>query len=169
MLRKVIFFFAWLGIFVLSVAGIVYVAVPGFIVKFNINGFMWNTTVVLVSLIYLLISLLKFTTLFSKEEGYVIKNQNGEVKISIESIKSIIKEILNRDKDVRNVKIVCGRKGKKHTVTIYMDMETNKSIADKTSEIQNAVKYELQDKLQLDVSVVEVKIKKLSLKNSPNA
>lgn len=70
---------------------------------------------------------------------------------------------------MRNVKIVCGRKGKKHTVTIYMDMETNKSIADKTSEIQNAVKYELQDKLQLDVSVVEVKIKKLSLKNSPNA
>lgn len=168
MLRKVIFFFAWLGIFVLSVAGIVYVAVPGFIVKFNINGFMWNTTVVLVSLIYLLISLLKFTTLFSKEEGYVIKNQNGEVKISIDSIKSIIKEILNRDKDVRNVKIVCGRKGKKHTVTIYMDMETNKSIADKTSEIQNAVKYELQDKLQLDVSIVEVKIKKLSLKNSSN-
>ena len=126
-------------------------------------------TVIVVSLIYLFISLLKFTTLFSREEGYVIKNQNGEVRISIDSIKSIIKEILNRDKEVRNVKIVCGRKGKKHTVTIYMDMETNKSIADKTSEIQNAVKYELQDKLQLDVSVVEVKIKKLSLKNSPNA
>ncbi|MBS5038088.1 MAG: alkaline shock response membrane anchor protein AmaP [Fusobacterium sp.] len=169
MLRKVIFFFAWLGIFVLSVFGITYVAVPGFIVKFNIDGFMWNAAVIVVSLIYLFISLLKFTTLFSREEGYVIKNQNGEVRISIDSIKSIIKEILNRDKEVRNVKIVCGRKGKKHTVTIYMDMETNKSIADKTSEIQNAVKYELQDKLQLDVSVVEVKIKKLSLKNSPNA
>lgn len=168
MLRKVIFFFAWLGIFVLSVFGITYVAVPGFIVKFNIDGFMWNAAVIVVSLIYLFISLLKFTTLFSREEGYVIKNQNGEVRISIDSIKSIIKEILNRDKEVRNVKIVCGRKGKKHTVTIYMDMETNKSIADKTSEIQNAVKYELQDKLQLDVSVVEVKIKKLSLKNSPN-
>ena len=169
MLRKGIFFFAWLGIFVLSVFGITYVAVPGFIVKFNIDGFMWNAAVIVVSLIYLFISLLKFTTLFSREEGYVIKNQNGEVRISIDSIKSIIKEILNRDKEVRNVKIVCGRKGKKHTVTIYMDMETNKSIADKTSEIQNAVKYELQDKLQLDVSVVEVKIKKLSLKNSPNA
>ena len=169
MLRKVIFFFAWLGTFVLSVFGITYVAVPGFIVKFNIDGFMWNAAVIVVSLIYLFISLLKFTTLFSREEGYVIKNQNGEVRISIDSIKSIIKEILNRDKEVRNVKIVCGRKGKKHTVTIYMDMETNKSIADKTSEIQNAVKYELQDKLQLDVSVVEVKIKKLSLKNSPNA
>ena len=169
MLRKVIFFFAWLGIFVLSVFGITYVAVPGFIVKFNIDGFMWNAAVIVVSLIYLFISLLKFTTLFSREEGYVIKNQNGEVRISIDSIKSIIKEILNRDKEVRNVKIVCGRKGKKHTVTIYMDMETNKSIADKTSEIQNAVKYELQDKLQLDVSVVKVKIKKLSLKNSPNA
>lgn len=168
MLRKVIFFFAWLGIFVLSVFGITYVAVPGFIVKFNIDGFMWNAAVIVVSLIYLFISLLKFTTLFSREEGYVIKNQNGEVRISLDSIKSIIKEILNRDKEVRNVKIVCGRKGKKHTVTIYMDMETNKSIADKTSEIQNAVKYELQDKLQLDVSVVEVKIKKLSLKNSPN-
>ncbi len=169
MLRKVIFFFAWLGIFVLSIVGIVYVAVPGFLVKFNIDGFMWNAAVVVISLIYLFISLLKFTSLFSKEEGYVIKNENGEVRISIDSIKNIIKEILNRDKDVRNVKIICSRKGKKHTVTIYMDMETNKSIAEKTSEIQNAVKYELQDKLQLDVNVVEVKIKKLSLKNSPNA
>ena len=169
MLRKVIFFFAWLGIFVLSIVGIVYVAVPGFLVKFNIDGFMWNAAVVVISLIYLFISFLKFTSLFSKEEGYVIKNENGEVRISIDSIKNIIKEILNRDKDVRNVKIICSRKGKKHTVTIYMDMETNKSIAEKTSEIQNAVKYELQDKLQLDVNVVEVKIKKLSLKNSPNA
>ncbi len=169
MLRKVIFFFAWLGIFVLSIVGIVYVAVPGFLVKFNIDGFMWNAAVVVISLIYLFISLLKFTSLFSKEEGYVIKNENGEVRISIDSIKNIIKEILNRDKDVRNVKIICSRKGKKHTVTIYMDMETNKSIAEKTSEIQNSVKYELQDKLQLDVNVVEVKIKKLSLKNSPNA
>ena len=168
MLRKVIFFFAWLGIFVLSIVGIVYVAVPGFLVKFNIDGFMWNAAVVVISLIYFFISLLKFTSLFSKEEGYVIKNENGEVRISIDSIKNIIKEILNRDKDVRNVKIICSRKGKKHTVTIYMDMETNKSIAEKTSEIQNAVKYELQDKLQLDVNVVEVKIKKLSLKNSPN-
>ncbi len=166
MLKKVIFFFAWLGIFVLSVAGIVYVAVPGFIVKFNIDSFIWNAAVIAVSLIYLFISLLKFTTLFSREEGYVIKNENGEVKISIESIKSIIKEILNRDKEVRNVKIICGRKGKKHTVTIYLDMETNKSIAEKSAEIQNAIKYELQDKLQLDVGVIEVKIKKLSLKNN---
>ena len=50
-------------------------------------------------------------------------------------------------------------------VTIYMDMETDRSIADKSAQIQNAVKYELQDKLQLDVGVVEVKIKKLSLKS----
>lgn len=168
MLKKIIFFFAWLGIFVLSIVGIVYVTVPGFLVRFNIDGFMWKLTILIVSFIYLFISLLKFGTLFSREEGYIIKNENGEVKISIDSIKSIIKEILNRDKEVRNVKIVCGRKGKKHTITIYMDMETNKSISEKTSEIQNAVKYELQDKLQLEVSVVTVKIKKLSLKNSPN-
>lgn len=166
MLKKVIFFFSWLGIFILSILGIVYVAVPGFLVKFNIDGFIWNVAVVAISLLYLFISLLKFSTLFSKEEGYVIKNENGEVRISLDSIKSIIKEVLNRDKDVRNVKIICGKRGKKHTVTLYMDMETNKSIADKTSEIQNAVKYELQDRLQLDVNVVEVKIKKLSLKNS---
>ena len=166
MLRKVIFFFAWLGIFVLSIAGIAYVTVPDFIVKFNIDGFMWKAVVLTVSLIYLFISLLKFTTLFSREEGYVIKNENGEVKISIESIKSIIKEILNRDKEVRNIKIICGRKGKKHTVTVFLDMETNRSIGEKSAEIQNAIKYELQDKLQLDVGVVEVKIKKLSLKNN---
>ena len=166
MLRKVIFFFAWLGIFVLSVAGIVYVTVPDFLVKFNIDGFMWKAMVIVISLLYLFISLLKFMTLFSKEEGYVIKNENGEVKISIESIKSIIKEILNRDKEVRNVKIICSRKGRKHAVTIYMDMETNRSIGEKTAEIQKAIKYELQEKLQLDVSIVEVKIKKLSLKNN---
>ncbi len=165
MLRKVIFFFAWLGIFLLSIAGIIYVTAPGFLVRFNIDGFMWNVSIIVVSLIYLFISLLKFTTVFSKEEGYTIKNENGEVSISVDSIKSIIKDILNRDKEVRNIKITCNRRGKKHSVVINMDMETNRSIADKTSEIQNAIKYELQDKLQLDVGVVEVKIKKLSLKS----
>ena len=166
MLKKIIFFFAWLGIFILSIVGIVYVAVPGFLVKFNIDGFMWKVAIIVISLIYLFISLLKFGTLFSKEEGYVIKNENGEVRISIDSIKNIVKEILNRDKEIRNIKILCKKRGKKHTVTIYTDMETNKSISEKTSEIQNAIKYELQDKLQLDVSVVEVKIKKLSIRNN---
>lgn len=165
MLRKVIFFFAWLGIFLLSVCGIVYVTAPGFLVRFNIDSFMWNVFIVAVSLLYLFISLLKFADLFSREKGYVIKNENGEVNVSVDSIKSIIRDILNRDKDIRNPKIVCGRKGRKHLVTIYMDMETDKSVADKSAQIQNAVKYELQDKLQLDVGVVEVKIKKLSLKN----
>lgn len=168
MLKKIIFFFAWIGIFVLSILGIVYVAVPGFLVRFNIDGFVWNASVVVVSLIYLFISLLKFATLFTREEGYVIKNENGQVNVSIDSIKSIIKEILNRDKEVRNIKIVCTRKGKRHLVTIFMDMDTNRSIAEKSAEIQSAVKYELQDKLQLDIDVVEVKIKKISLKSGDN-
>lgn len=165
MLRKAIFFFAWVGIFLLSIAGIIYVTAPEFLIRFNINGFMWNVSIVVISLLYLFISLLKFLTLFSREEGYVIKNENGQVNVSVDSIKSIIKEILNRDKEVRNIKIICNRRGKKHFVTIHMDMETNRSVADKSAEIQNAIKYELQDKLQLDVGVVEVKIKKLSLKN----
>ncbi len=168
MLKKIIFFFAWIGIFVLSILGIVYVAVPGFLVRFNIDGFVWNASVVVVSLIYLFISLLKFATLFTREEGYVIKNENGQVNVSIDSIKSIIKEILNRDKEVRNIKIVCTRKGKRHLITIFMDMDTNRSIAEKSAEIQSAVKYELQDKLQLDIDVVEVKIKKISLKSGDN-
>lgn len=168
MLKKIIFFFAWIGIFILSILGIVYVAVPGFLVRFNIDGFVWNASVVVVSLIYLFISLLKFATLFTREEGYVIKNENGQVNVSIDSIKSIIKEILNRDKEVRNIKIVCTRKGKRHLITIFMDMDTNRSIAEKSAEIQSAVKYELQDKLQLDIDVVEVKIKKISLKSGDN-
>ena len=52
---------------------------------------------------------------FFKRRGICDKNENGEVNVSIESIKSIIREILNRDKDVRNPKIICGRKGRKHS------------------------------------------------------
>lgn len=166
--KKIIFFFAWLGIFIISLLGIVYVTVPDFIVKFEIDTFMWNTIIVIVSLLYLVVTILKFFTLFSKEEGYVIKNENGEVKISVDSIKNMIKEVLKKDTDISNIKINCHKRGKKFGITIHLDMDTDRDVPGKTHEIQNIIKNELQNKLQLDLSFVEVKIKKLSLKNSSN-
>lgn len=168
MLKKIVFFFAWLGIFIISLLGIIYVAVPHFIVKFEIETFMWNAIIIIVSLIYLFIALLKFSTFFIKEEGYILKNESGEVKISAESIKSIVKEILRKDSDISNVKVTSHKKGKKFGITIYLDMDTDKDIPGKTNEIQKIVKTELQDKLQLDLNFVKVKIKKLSLKNNTN-
>ena len=165
MLKKIIFFFAWIGIFIISLLGIVYVTVPDFLVKFEIDTFMWNVIIVIVSLIYLLISLLKFFSLFKREEGYVLKNENGEVKISVESIKNIVKEILRKDTDVSNVKIKSHKRGKKYGITVHLDMDTDRDVPAKTNEIQQIIKDQLQDKLQLDLSFIEVKIKKLSLKH----
>lgn len=168
MWKKLVFFIGWLGIFIISLLGIVYVAVPDFVVRFQLDGLTGDILILAISIIYLLICLLKLTTIFTKEEGYVIKNENGEVKVSVDSIKNIIKEILKGDGDISNIKIHCHKRGKKYGVTIHTDMDTDRDVPGKTSEIQQIIKKELQEKLQLDLSFVEVKIKKLSLKNSSN-
>ena len=169
MFKKVLFFIAWIGIFILSVAGIVFSVRPldqRLLLSFKPDQLQHPIYVVFlgISIVYFVLSLIKFFSLFNRTNGYLINGSNGEVLVSTESIKSIIKESLENDNEVKNLKILCGKSGKKYKITLFIDLHTTRSIAEKSAEIQQLIKNELSKRLELEISVVEIKISKISTK-----
>lgn len=169
MFKKILFFIAWLGIFFLSIMGIIFSVRPldhRLLLNFKSGHLQHPIYIVFlgISLIYFAISIIKFISIFKRNSGYVINGSNGEVLISTESIKSIIKESLENDNEVKNLKIICGKSGKKYKITLFIDLHTTRSVAEKSSEIQQLIKDELFKRLELDISVVEIKISKISTK-----
>ncbi|WP_300329399.1 alkaline shock response membrane anchor protein AmaP [Fusobacterium sp.] len=169
MLKKALFFIAWIGIFIISIIGIIFSIHPldnRLFFTYTIGESQQIYVVFLVvSIIYFILSLMKFMSLFKRTNGYLIDGPNGEVLVSTESIRSIIKEALESDDEVKNLKINCGKSGKKYKITLYIDLHTQRSIAEKSAEIQKIVKDELFKRLELEISVVEIKISKISTKS----
>lgn len=168
MLKKFLFFLAWVGSFLISILGLIYIIFPDYLIEFKFEDFRVKATLISVCIIYIIISLLKFFSLFKKEKGFVIDGEFGQVNISLESIKGVIREILSYDKEIRNIKINFDKKGRKHHIIVYLDMVTEGSIAEKSTYLQKQIKNELQDKLELDIEIIEIKIKRISLKKKEN-
>ncbi|MBC2851387.1 alkaline shock response membrane anchor protein AmaP [Cetobacterium sp. 8H] len=164
MVKKIIFFFAWVGIFVISIMGIAFIAMPKYFVTVDMSSLLFKLTVLNISLVYMFISILKLFSNFSKQEDYIIKNDHGSVHISTDTVKNLIREILSKDRDIKGLKIDCGNKGKKYFVKINLDMISNSSLSTKTTDIQSLIKDNLEEKLDLKVDYIEVKISKLSIK-----
>lgn len=169
MFKKILFFMAWIGIFCLSVMGIIFSVRPidqRLLLSFSSSHLKHPVYLIFlgISLVYFVISLIKFASLFKRNNGYLINGSNGEVLVSTDSIKGIIKESLENDTEIKNLKIICGRSGKKYKITLYIDLHTTRSIAEKSSEIQQLIKDELFKRLELEISVVEIKISKVSTK-----
>lgn len=166
-MKKVIFFFAWIGIFLLSVTGMAYIAVPKYFVTVDTTTLIFKVVAFNICLLYLFICILKLSSNFSKTEDYVIKTEHGSVHISPDTVKNLIRELLSKDKDIKGLRIDCGNKGRKFFVKISLEILSNSSIANKTLDIQSFIKNSLEEKLDLKVDEIEVKISKLSMKKDP--
>lgn len=168
MFRKFLFFIAWVGMLIISILGIIYLFVPDYLLVFQEDAFLKDMLILSTSVFYIIVITLKTLFFFRKEEGYLIRSDLGTVNISLDSIKGVIKEILSKDKEIKNIRIICGKKRGKHYILINLDMITNRSIAEKSSELQRTIKTELQEKLELDIEIIEIKIKRVSLKVKEN-
>ena len=170
MIKKIIFFFAWLGIFLLSITGIVYVTIPTYIVQFNtyIGTLSYDLVVFIISVIYFVISILKFLSLFERTKDYEIKTEDGIVYISSASVTSFIRELLSKDKEISNIRVETSKKGRKFNIRVRLDMLSNGNISGKASSIENEIKSKLADKMGLEVGAIEVKISKLAVKSTEN-
>ncbi|MGL5088217.1 MAG: alkaline shock response membrane anchor protein AmaP [Cetobacterium sp.] len=164
MIKKIVFFFAWLGIFTISSLGIGYITMPQYFSTIDTNSLMFKVVIFNICLAYICITILKLLSKFSKQKDYVIKNDHGSVHISTDTVKNLIREILSRDTDIKGLRIDCGNRGSKYFVKLNLDMISNNNLSIKTVDIQNLVKNSLEEKLDLKVDYIEVKISKLSIK-----
>ncbi|MGL4999168.1 MAG: alkaline shock response membrane anchor protein AmaP [Cetobacterium sp.] len=164
MIKKIVFFFAWLGMFTISSLGIGYVTMPQYFSTIDTSSLMFKVVIFNICLAYICVTILKLLSNFSKQKDYVIKNDHGSVHISTDTVKNLIREILSKDNDIKGLRIDCGNRGSKYFVKLNLDMISNNNLSIKTVDIQNLVKNSLEEKLDLKVDYIEVKISKLSIK-----
>ena len=166
MLKKLIFFFAWIGIFLISLAALNYILLPGQLLFDNpyaekITSFEYKMAILVVAALYLFICLIKFVSLFERKKDYERKTENGLLKISKATINNYVMDLLRKDPDITGIKTVSELKGNKFFINIKCELLAKMNIANKISYLQNLIKTDLMENLGVDVNKVVVNIAKI--------
>ena len=166
MLKKLMFFFAWIGIFLISLVALNYILLPGQIVYDNpfveaITSFQYKMIILVIAALYLFICIIKFFSLFERKKDYQRKTENGLLKISKATINNYVMDLLRRDPDITGIKTVSELKGNKFFINIKCELLAKMNIANKISYLQNLIKTDLMENLGVDVNKVVVNIAKI--------
>ena len=166
MLKKLIFFFAWIGIFLISLVALNYILLPGQLLfdkpyVEKITSFEYKMTILVVAALYLFICLIKFFSLFERKKDYQRKTENGLLKISKATINNYVMDLLRKDPDITGIKTVSELKGNKFFINIKCELLAKMNIANKISYLQNLIKTDLMENLGVDVNKVVVNIAKI--------
>ena len=174
MLKKLIFFFAWIGIFLISLVALNYILLPGQIVYDNpfaekITSFQYKMVILVLAALYLFICIIKFFSLFERKKDYERKTENGTLKISKATINNYVMDLLRRDPDITGIKTVSELKGNKFLINIKCELLAKMNIANKISYLQNLIKTDLMENLGVDVNKVVVNILKIEAREKEKA
>ena len=166
MLKKLIFFFAWIGIFLISLVALNYILLPGQLLFDNpyaekITSFEYKMAILVVAALYLFICLIKFVSLFERKKDYQRKTENGLLKISKATINNYVMDLLRKDPDITGINTVSELKGNKFFINIKCELLAKMNIANKISYLQNLIKTDLMENLGVDVNKVVVNIAKI--------
>ena len=169
MFKKIIFFFAWVGMFVISLISLNYVLLPGQLF-FN-NPYTANTTtfeyklvVLVLASLYIFICLCKFFSLFERKKDYERKTETGTLKISRATINNYVSDLLRKDPDITGIKTTSELKGNKFLIYIKCELLAKINIADKIAQLQSLIKRDLNDNIGVEVNKVVVNISKIEAK-----
>lgn len=173
MFKNLIFFLAWVGIFIISALEILNVFVPGtlqmtkdMIIQYVPKFMDFSYIVVLLSSFYFALTIVKLLALFKTRKDYEIQTENGIIRVSSTSITGAVKEILSNDNEVSNIKVNSFKKGKKLILQVTLQLVTNTNIVDKTSTIKELVQKALSDKLGFNIDKIDIHISKLTVKKA---
>ena len=166
MLKKLIFFFAWIGIFLISLVALNYILLPDQLLFDNpyvekITSFEYKMAILVVAALYLFICVIKFFSLFERKKDYERKTENGLLKISKATINNYVMDLLRKDPDITGIKTVSELKGNKFFINIKCELLAKMNIANKISYLQNLIKTDLMENLGVDVNKVVVNIAKI--------
>ena len=166
MFKKIIFFFAWVGIFLISLISLNYVLLPG---QFfynnpytaNITTFEYKMVVLILAALYIFLCLYKFVSLFERKKDYQRKTENGTLKISRTTINNYVNDLLRKDSDITGIKTTSELKGNKFLIYIKCELLAKINIANKIAQLQELIKTDLNDNIGVEVNKVIVNISKI--------
>ena len=169
MFKKIIFFFAWVGIFLISLISLNYVLLPGQIFYDNpyiedITTFEYKMVILVLASLYLIICLYKFVSLFERKKDYERKTENGTLKITRATINNYVSDLLRKDPDITGIKTTSELKANKFLIYIKCELLAKINIADKIAQLQSLIKRDLNDNIGVEVNKVVVNISKIEAK-----
>lgn len=164
MFGKFIFFIGWIGIGLLSIGGIglaLFQQNIGIDMLALIKSRVFNFSLFGISFFYILLFIEKTISLFVKEDrGYEFKTETGVVSISENSLNALIKEVVDQNKEVKNVKATSFKGKKGLNVSVKIDIEASPNLSEKLNSIQVGVKDELIKKLNIEVEKIDIRANK---------
>ena len=166
MFKKIIFFFAWVGIFIISLISLNYVLLPGQVFydnpyTANISTFQYKMVILVLASLYIFICVYKFFSLFERKKDYERKTENGTLKISRATINNYVNDLLRKDPDITGIKTTSELKGNKFLIFVKCELLARINIANKIAQLQNLIKSNLSENIGVDVNKVVVNISKL--------
>ena len=166
MFKKIIFFFAWVGVFLISLISLNYVLLPGQVFydnpyTANITTFQYKMVILVVASLYIFICLYKFFSLFERKKDYERKTENGTLKITRATINNYVTDLLRKDPDITGIKTTSELKGNKFLIFVKCELLARINIANKIAQLQNLIKNDLSENIGVDVNKVVVNISKL--------
>ena len=169
MFKKIIFFFAWVGIFLISLISLNYVLLPGQIFYDNpyiedITTFEYKMVILVLASLYLIICLYKFVSLFERKKDYERKTENGTLKITRATINNYVTDLLRKDPDITGIKTTSELKGNKFLIYVKCELLAKINITDKIAQLQNLIKRDLGENVGVEVNKVVVNISKLEIR-----
>ena len=169
MFKKIIFFFAWVGIFLISLISLNYVLLPGQIFYDNpyienMTTFEYKMVILVLASLYLIICLYKFVSLFERKKDYERKTENGTLKITRATINNYVTDLLGKDPDITGIKTTSELKGNKFLIYVKCELLAKINIADKIAQLQNLIKRDLGENIGVEVNKVVVNISKLEVR-----
>ena len=137
-----------------------------------VTGNISSKVILVLNIIFILLSIkCIFFDETSKEkikhsQGILLKNENGELMISKESIDNMVKNSISTFENVKecNTQIEVNSENQ-IVITLFLTVTDNVVIKDLATGIQNKVKEEIKKISDLDVKEVNVKIVKLQETN----
>ena len=169
MFKKIIFFFAWVGIFIIALISLNYVLLPGQIFYDNpyiedITTFEYKMVILVLASLYLIICLYKFVSLFERKKDYERKTENGTLKITRATINNYVSDLLRKDPDITGIKTTSELKGNKFLIYVKCELLAKINIADKIAQLQSLIKRDLGENIGVEVNKVVVNISKLEVR-----
>lgn len=138
----ILFFLGWLGIFALSLGGILLGIIPGYIAEYiNLYDFYTKIAIVGISVFYFILFLKKVSSLFDtgEEENYVIKNENGDIRITLSSIENLIKGIIKKTDFIKESKIRGKIEKEQVKIEIKAGVNSIPDLNDEVNKLQNEI------------------------------
>lgn len=162
MFIKLLFFIGWLGLGIMSLAGLLTSIIPKYALILDFNSWSFRGGLFAISIFYLLLVVEKFTSIFIKDDkGYEFTSEKGTIKVSAISVNNLIKEIVEENKNVKKVKVTSnhGKKGLK--VNLSIEINTLPNLSKEYELIQETIISNLKEKLNIEVESININTSKL--------